>query len=225
MTTRFIRANTLRFVIGAVMVAVVYSTLNIYAAYQRDQRTARALDAQYVFVTIAYTGPEFVPQSLREKIPFFNRVIAAKTQAMRLSPEVGRELSSLTCLRVLTLRGSQITDKLLANLNGLKTLHRLRLNHSPITDAGLRQFDGFTELQSLELASTQVTDASMELLKANTSLVSLDLTDTKITDTGLEHLKGLANLKYLSVVRTRTTREGRAMLQKALPNCEIQWER
>jgi len=43
----------------------------------------------------------------------------------------------------------------------------------------------------------------------------------RITDAGLEHLKGLSNLKHLDLDDKKVTAEGRAMLRKALPNCEI----
>ena len=225
MAWRFIRRHFVRIVIGVVLATAVYFAISVYATYKREQRIARALEAQFEEVTFRYSGPECFPQLLRDRMPFFDRIVGVgafqKLKTSRLPPEVIRELSSLTSLRMLVLRGSKVTDEVLPNLKGLKRLERLHLDYSKITDAGLRQFDRFTQLVWLGLAGTRVTDAGMEFLKTNTSLVTLDLTDTHITDAGLEHLKGLTNLKILSLVRTQTTAEGRTLLRKALPNCEI----
>ena len=50
---------------------------------------------------------------------------------------------------------------------------------------------------------------------------TLQLVNTDVTDAGLKHLETLHGLKRILLRGTKTTREGRAALQKALPNCRV----
>lgn len=64
----------------------------------------------------------------------------------------------------------------------------------------------------------------MEHLKGLTNLVNLYLSSTQVSDAGLEHLKGLTNLVRLELKMTNVTATGIVDLQKALPNCKIDWD-
>jgi hypothetical protein len=59
-------------------------------------------------------------------------------------------------------------------------------------------------------------------LRSLHSLQGLDLSNTQVTDAGLEHLKGMTKLSQLDIRKTQVTAEGRAMLQKALPDCFVE---
>ena len=54
---------------------------------------------------------------------------------------------------------------------------------------------------------------------------NLILHETQVTDAGLEHLKGPTSLEWLFLDNTQVTAEGREMLRKALPNCQIKPDR
>ena len=146
---RFIRRHFVRIVIGAVLAAAVYGALLVWVPYQREQRIAKEFEALGGRVKFQYAGPDWIPQSMRDRTMLFSRV----------------------------------TD--------------------------------------LHLFNTQVTDAGLEHLKELTNLEWLDLNYTQVTDAGLEQVIGLTNLEEIFLRNTQVTAEGRAMLRKALPNCEI----
>ena len=92
-----------------------------------------------------------------------------------------------------------------------------------VTDADLEHLKGLTKLEVLSLSFTQVTDAGLMHLKRMTALQELDLSYTIVSDAGLEHLKGLTKLRFLILVPTTVTPEGIKKLQRALPNCVINY--
>ena len=69
-----------------------------------------------------------------------------------------------------------------------------------------------------------VSDDGLSHLKGLKDLKQLSLTNTKVTDAGLTHLVGLAKLDKLLLKGTRVTPASVAALQKALPNCKIEWD-
>jgi hypothetical protein len=68
-------------------------------------------------------------------------------------------------LKVLVLRGTQVTDAGLVHLQGLKKLDLLHLGNTQVTDAGLSHLQGLTQLRSLDLAGTQVTEEGVSRLR------------------------------------------------------------
>ena len=56
------------------------------------------------------------------------------------------------------------------------------------------------------------------------NLIILRIAGTQVSDAGLEHLKGLTKLGELNLTGTKVTATGVASLQKALPNCKIEWD-
>jgi len=197
---RFIRRYFVRIVIGAVLVVAVYGALLVmveYQTYQREQRIATEIQAYGGYVQFVYAGPDWIPQSMRDRTALFSRVMV-----ISLTNTAGLEhLKELTDLGILSLDGIQVTDSDLEHLKGLTNLYDLRLDATQVTDAGLEHLKGLTNLYVLTLGGMQV------------------------TDNGLVHLKGLTNLVLLEIGGTQVTPEGRAMLRKALPNCVIRWIR
>jgi hypothetical protein len=57
-----------------------------------------------------------------------------------------------------------------------------------------------------------------------TKLTHLFLNGTQVTDAGLKFLENMKQLKRLEINGTKVTSEGIDKLQRALPNCLIQWE-
>ena len=68
-----------------------------------------------------------------------------------------------------------------------------------------------------------MTDDGLLHLKGMTRLTSLSLRGTNLTDAGLVHLEDLTQLNFLSLLDTEVTDTGIAELQKALPNCQIEY--
>ena len=67
----------------------------------------------------------------------------------------------------------------------------------------------------------KINDSELDGLKQLAFLEYLDLNGCHVTDSGIAQLQSLQHLVKVDLTDTRTTPEGRAMLRKALPNCEI----
>ena len=130
--------------------------------------------------------------------------------------------TGLTNLKQLHLYGTEVDDTGLEYITGLRNLEWLDLREAKVTGSGLKHLKGFDKLRTLDLSSTQINDAGLEHLKHFTSLERLCLDWTDVTDAGLEHVKGMTSLRSVSFFnRSKTTPEGREMLRKSLPNCDI----
>lgn len=242
-TLPFLLRHFVLFAIGSLLLVAVGGVLSIWLPYQREQQTARRIRSLDAGVGFGYSGPDGIPQSVVDCVPFLMRI--TYVSGIDEPVELLSELGSLTRLETLVLRNTSVTDAELKHLKGLAFLRVLDLTNTPATDAGLAHFKGLTSLQNLDLENTQVTDAGLEHLKGLTNLGSLDLfgtqvtgpglanlkglahlqfldlNNTQVTDTGLEHLKGLTTLRQIKLYNTQVTAEGRAMLRKALPSCQI----
>jgi len=230
--TRFLRRHAVRIVIGAVLVVAVYGAISVYATYQREQRIAKEIEAYGEKVDWQYFGPDWIPQSIRDRTMLFGRVTVIYLDNSLVTDAGLEHLKELTKLKALYLSNTQVTDAGLEHLKELTNLEWLDLSNTHVTDAGLQHLKGLTNLTEFDLcnpkltdanghvSNTQVTDAGLEHLKGLTTLAKLAVSNT--TDAGLEHLKGLTNLESLYISNRQTTEEGRAMLRKALPNCDIQ---
>lgn len=93
---------------------------------------------------------------------------------------------------------------------------------SDVRDGDLRLVAELAPL-ALSLSDTEVTDRGLAHLSRLTNLRYLWLDDTRVTDAGLEYLKGLPDIHILGVANTSVTPEGVNKLQKALPNCKIEY--
>jgi len=194
---RFIRAHVGQMVIGAVLLVAVLSAVLVLLPYQRELQIARKINSLGGSIGYGYGGPSSVPQSIRDRVILFDRMYTVTLSGKAVPSDVLLDLGSLTSLKWLYLRSTQVTDAALEHLKGLTGLERLYINGTQVTDVGLATLKGLSSLEKLYLNNTQV------------------------TDTGLEHLKGLTSLKRLELNDTQVTAEGRALLRKALPNCII----
>ncbi|MBA4017129.1 MAG: hypothetical protein C0483_08155 [Pirellula sp.] len=123
-----------------------------------------------------------------------------------------------------TIHMQTATDDDLARLRSCDAITSLFLSGAPITDAGTAHLKGMKRMKILDLARTAVSDASMPHVAGLTNLDTLRLADISIGDQGLSSLHPLTMLKTLNVKGTRVTAEGVAKLQKALPDCKIEWD-
>ena len=75
------------------------------------------------------------------------------------------------------------------------------------------------------MTAEPITDETVASLWGLAECLELDLRNTEVSDAGLVHLRQLTKLRFLYLSDTNVTEEGVAMLQKALPDCEIGIER
>ena len=94
--------------------------------------------------------------------------------------------------------------------------------HGPC-DEDLAKLKGLPELKVLVLNGDNLTDNGLSHLGQMTRIERLGLVSGRVTDAGLEHFKGLRNLEYLELYLPHVTEEGIEELEKALPNCTINW--
>jgi formylglycine-generating enzyme required for sulfatase activity len=123
------------------------------------------------------------------------------------------DLCQLRGLHSLLLDDTRITDAGLAHLGGLAHLAVLRLDNTPVTDAGIEHLQGLVGLREISLDNTAVTDRGLALLAGLAELQWLSLGNTRVTAEGLVHLKGLKHLEFLDLAGTRVTDAGLAHLR------------
>ncbi|NQV28627.1 MAG: SUMF1/EgtB/PvdO family nonheme iron enzyme, partial [Rhodopirellula sp.] len=110
----------------------------------------------------------------------------------------------------------------LQHLAALKSMNALGIDNTPIDDRGLTHLKALSNLDFLELRRTNVAGPGLENLK---KLGQLYLSDCgNIDDTSLQSIARLSSLKLVDLNGTRVTSAGVAELQKALPDCEIEWD-
>jgi len=116
-------------------------------------------------------------------------------------------------LKVLSFNGTKVTS--LSPLEGMALTH-LFFQDNTITD--LSPLKGMP-LEILNCGHTQVFDLSPV---KGMPLTSLYCYDTPFADLSL--LQGMKNLTTLNLKRAKVTASGVAALQKALPDCKIEWD-
>ncbi len=118
------------------------------------------------------------------------------------------ELSRLTGLRALIVRGRNLTDKGLVHLSHLTGLRILHLGGTGVTDRGLWHLEGLDRLEEFGLARTAVTDVGLRAMGRMENLAWLDLSDTAVTGSGFSELGGSGGLRCLGLRGSAATDEG-----------------
>ncbi len=111
-----------------------------------------------------------------------------------------RRLLAMPSLATLVIFGGQVTDRVIADLDKNPRLTGIGLCHCALTSDGIRSLAKLRHVIFLQLVGSPCSDAD------------------------LEHLAALTNLRNLSLRQTKVTAAGVAALQKALPNCKIDWD-
>ncbi len=167
--------------------------------------------------------PLFVTITNDPETPFvFNRRMSEDKAAAALT-KIGAKLKRDDAGRIteVDLGERKVTDADLVHLVGLRAITELSLHQTRITSAGLRHLAKLTTLKRVFLSDTAVDDTGIPQLKKLKNLKTLGLSGTRITDRSLKYLDGLKNLSSLFLLGTRVTDAGVAVLQKALPDCDI----
>jgi Leucine Rich repeat len=130
------------------------------------------------------------------------------------------KLSGITALNVVS-----ATDTALQQVAKLTLVQQLHFNLCEATPAGLRPLTKLLKLDLLNFGdSEKIGNDHLEVVGEMTRLASLSLSQTAVTDAGLPHLRKLVKLEVLYLRGTKVTAAGVADLQKALPECKIDWD-
>jgi hypothetical protein len=124
----------------------------------------------------------------------------------------------------LDLDSRYVTDTTLRELRHLPAVRRLFIEGAAITNRGLGSVNALPNLRRLYIHNcSSVDDDSMACLAGIGTLEELEIGNAHVTDAGLRQLKGMSRLRRLSFDRTDVTEAGIADLQRALPNCQIDY--
>jgi internalin A len=119
--------------------------------------------------------------------------------------------------------GVTLTHGGLNELRDFKNLRELVLHSSLVTDEDLKDLAQFKKLDGLFLGDTKVTDRGLKELAQLKTVTALGLEKTAVTAAGLKELANFKNLTWLNLVEAKVTRADVDQLEKALPNCKIQY--
>jgi antitoxin component YwqK of YwqJK toxin-antitoxin module len=122
-------------------------------------------------------------------------------------------LAKLTNLSILSIQGNPVTD--ISPLAGLTNLTDLSLVSNDVSDLG--PLAKLSNLSALTIVANQVTDLTP--LAGLTNLTKITLGMNNISD--ITPLTELTNLIELDLQANPIPSDQKAMLRKALPNCEI----
>jgi hypothetical protein len=109
------------------------------------------------------------------------------------------QLSKLSGLEHLRIRGRGIDDAAITEIVKIKSLRILNVPQAAVTDDGLAELKYLPNLVQLRFGSAKVTDAGMKLLAELPALLRLHLIDVPITDAGLKTLAGMDQLESLYI--------------------------
>ena len=134
-----------------------------------------------------------------------------------------RYIGGLESVQILRLARAKVEDDDLKLLSGMTSLRELVLASTQITGDGLKHLTWMAELERLDLQETFVGDSGLNSLKELLALKSLRLRRTIVSDSGAGQLHGLSRLDFVDLAETKVTRQGVDALQRALPNCKIEY--
>jgi Leucine-rich repeat (LRR) protein len=133
-------------------------------------------------------------------------------------------LAPIAGLEELSLANAGLNDDSLSRLPKLPALKKLVLDGNDIRGSGLAALSDQPALVDLSLNCPTLTDLLANNLAELKQLKRLSLAGSGLSDTGIRHLEGLTSLESLDLRKTKVTAAGIERLQKALPQCKIDWD-
>ena len=158
---QLIKSHFGRIVVGAIVVAIVYVAMLIVLPYQREQRIIREIKSLGGQVLTEFRGPEWIPPTLRDRLPIYDRVISLNLSHKKISLDLVTELCSFRHLARLDADNSELNDAGLERLSALNNLLVLVLNRTSVTDVGLKHLQRLKHLRWVYLYGTSVTDLGL----------------------------------------------------------------
>ena len=126
--SQFLLRHFVWIAIGAVLLVAVSGIVSVWIPYRREQRIARKIQVDRGHVEFQYCGPNWIPKSMQEHLPFLRiQSVSLMGSTVSASAESLSELGSLTHLKSLDLSyNKQVTDTGLEHLKGLTGLEKFR---------------------------------------------------------------------------------------------------
>jgi hypothetical protein len=145
--------------------------------------------------------------------------LAIKIQTLRVELKVAEKIGDLGGHAFFDEEAdAKPPSRMFPRLNGVAFYARSR-----VREADLALLRDIASLRELFLGSVPVGDRGLVAIRDLTTLEGLELSNVPVTDAGLRQLYGLTRLRWLAISDTRVTPSGVADLQKALPDCEIEY--
>ena len=176
----YIQRYFVRFVIGAVLAAIVCGVIGVYTTFRREQRIAQKIEAFGGTVEWQYDGPDWIPKAAQERLRFLHRIEYVGLRHF-VSDWHGNYAGEKTT-KVVPL-------DLLGDIGTLSSLKELFAKYTDIDDAGLKRLSQLPEIEELDLEGTKVTDRGLEHLKSMRRLKYLILAETGVSENGRDSLK------------------------------------
>jgi hypothetical protein len=120
----------------------------------------------------------------------------------------------------LALRGCVLENRSLEEISRLTGLEVLDLRGSLVDDDGLSEL-GKLNLRRLGLAGTKIDGSRLASLHSLEKLEELNLSGTQLNDNALDQLERFPNLNRLDIRDTGISESSAAELGKRLPKCWI----
>ncbi len=225
---KVLRRNVIQIVIGLILLAAVCCGILSWTPDHGEEWIARQVEL--LGGTVSFESDRITSIGIFNKKVPSNLLAAIKaTSTLKelwlihtdFTDDELKQLMGVTGLKSLYLGDALVTDAGLIHLKSLTNLRILELNATHVTDSGIASLRTMKSLVWINLNHTQVTDTGLEYLSELTSLRRLYLRHTNVTDAGLRHLANLESLQLLDLDETEVSAEGRAMLRKDLPDCQI----
>ncbi len=136
-----------------------------------------------------------------------------------------RFIASDPTLRVLWACRTKLGDDGMKHLRWRNGVEAVFLDGTLITDEGLETLATIRTMHWIGANDTQVSDSGLAAISRLPSLERLDLQRTQVTDAGLRHLEQMPSLIAITLEGSQVTAEGVGRLRRALPGCQVVWER
>lgn len=151
---------------------------------------------------------EEVPgKSLAELVSRNPKLVRARLNRARCTPEVCEALSRCSALAELSLSKSQFDDEALARLGASQRLTILNIERTQVRGTGFAGERSFPKLHQLIAEQSMIDDQGAFHLSKLPELRVVDLTQTNITDSAMGHLGG-GKLVTLNLSRDRVSDRG-----------------
>ncbi|HIE99309.1 MAG: hypothetical protein ABGZ23_21175 [Fuerstiella sp.] len=135
---------------------------------------------------------------------------------LTISDEGLQPFSNLSALRRLCLQNcGNITGTGLSNLSTLSELQELDLRGTVLSEQGMQELGRLVQLHSLLLDAENTTDEGLAQVSMITALKKFSFTDVPVTDDGLAHVASLQQLEELNIFECKQiTNDGLIHLAK-----------
>lgn len=157
---QFIKRYGVLLVIGTVLAALSYWTTSVYSEYQREKTIAAMISTSGI-VEYRYCGPNWVPQRLQKRLPWFDRITSVTLCKNHTHVELCR-LQSLPYLEELTLDFPNVTEFRIHVLQSLSKLKKLTLMEMHISEHKIGSAVIFKEIRG---GTSQIAPTGREQLR------------------------------------------------------------